>query len=260
MTKKKNMSPVSSYPSKTHQRGSEGIPRTGEVPRITQDLLQERLGFRGFTSRSTTPTTVRRGKSRSICLQTPSSSTVGFQLMLDPLYPWSTIASHLVTQAIYRGINSIDWLIIYQDLEDNTISREDEFNVARAILLALVVRRESFTIWDKRIKPLKPQRVLSSIKNESYFEDLDEDELDTIEEFLRIAGSPLKSERDLYHSRIVSQVKPEIPAEQYIGVGYKDHGHLPDPTVSREPVIEEWKPSLDCSLDRILELSKNFIR
>lgn len=255
---KKKQFPISTQPNESRQRGSSASAYRNFDDRST--TLQEKLGFVGLPSRSTTPALARRGKSRSLVLQSPSDSSVGFSLILDPLYPWSLIASHLVTQAVYKGLTVVDWFIIYQDLEDNCASREDEHNVARAVLLTLVVRAGSFTTWDQRIRPLKPQKVLLSINNDDIFEDLDDDEPETINEFFRIARAPQKSERDLYRTRLGSTVKAGIPPERYIGVGYKDHGHLPDPTEVRVPEIEEWKPSLDCSLDRVIEMSKKYFR
>lgn len=254
----KNKSPISNPTKDSHQRGSTVSAYRGTP--MTQNSFNEKLGFLGQPPRASAPPLGRRGKPRRLNLETPSGRTVGQFMVIYPKHPWSMIASHLVTQAIYKGISVIDWFIIYQDLEDNHQSRSDELNVARAVLLTLSVRSGTFTHWDQRIRALKPQKVLRSIEPDDYFSDLDEDEPETISEFLRVCNSPLKSERDLYTFSIDSQVKPGIPPVQYVGVGYNDHGHLPDPTKVMVPEVEDWKPNLDCSLERIIELSKKYFR
>jgi len=170
------------------------------------------------------------------------------------------VASHFVTQAIYKGITVIEWFIIYQDLEDNAKSRDQDLNVARAVLLALSVRGGTFTHWDSRIRALKPQRVLNSIEPDDLFSDLDDDDPETITEFLEVNKAPQQAEKDLFTISLDSVVKPGIPPVLYVGVGYNDHGNLPDPTKVMVPEIEDWKPTLDCSLERIILLSKKYIR
>jgi len=256
MTKRK--SPISSPTKKTHQRGFSGSAYRDTSS--TEQSLQDKLGLKGLPSRSSAPPLGRRGKPRRLNLLTPSGGSVGFNLVIHPKFPWSVIASHLVTQAIYKGISVIDWFIIYQDLEDNHQSRDEDLNVARAILLTLSVRSGAFTHWDSRIRALKPQKVLHFIEPDDIFSDLDEDVPETISEFLSICKALQKSERDLYITTLENQMKPGIPPVLYVGVGYNDHGHLPDPTKVMVPEIEDWKPNLDCSLEEIIRLSKKYFR
>lgn len=249
--------PVSKTATSSHQRAK--ATRTGGPSQLRNDI-EENLGFHGNLPRRPAPTLVRRGKTRRLILTTPTSRFGGHSLILKPYFPWSTVAAHLTTQTIFKGISVIDWLIIYQDLEDNHQSRAFEQNLVRGIILSLCTRFGEFVHWDQRIKPLRPSRVLKFIKPDDPFNDLDEDEPESINEFLELGCCPKKSTASLYSLELEYQMKPKIPDPRYIGVGYKDHGHLPDPTEVRVPEPEDWKPTLDCSLDIVVERVKDYLR
>jgi hypothetical protein len=174
-------------------------------------------------------------------LKSPTTNTEGREIRIT-LFDYKFAHRHLLWHSLYKGINILEWWILSQQIT-NLEKRNDSLEVGACLVGVLSLcskTRKGLEFLTSRLKPIH-----QSLRNRKYSYMIDDQykESSLLEYVHNVLGVPQKgvNRADIYNlqERDIPIIRP--PAVQFVGVGYKDKGSIPQ---DRGSANVEHRPQL----------------
>lgn len=189
---------------------------------------------------------------------TPTTTQNGAGFKVE-LFDVKLAHRHLLWYALFHKINSIEWFILYRNLEFS-IKRSREISIQSVILFDILRKlsntRDRLPDWQSRTKPIHKELKIP-VKNAEKFLNSKE-ELTLLDIYMEYCKIPQKALSKKLILNVKNSILPQIHVseERFVGQGYKDKGS--QAPGDKLPVIETWVP--EENVVSLLDLKKEYDR
>jgi hypothetical protein len=184
-------------------------------------------------------------KSFLIPLQTSTTSSMGKAFKVT-IFDMKITHRHLLWYALFQKIDAIEWMILLRNLEFSQNHRKN-ISMQTLILFDILFRssntRERFDHWNSQTKSIFRQlEKIFPFDDTRFLKISNRIHPSILDIYMEYCNIPQKamSKNNLYNCSKIDLPRIHFPEEQYVGVGYKDKGNLPQG--DKLPVVEFWTP------------------
>lgn len=182
---------------------------------------------------------------KDFIIQTVTASTTqkgkGFRIQI---FDSKVCHRHLLWYALFQGINMIEWMILFRNLEFS-IRRQRLSSLQSMIVFDILqqssLTRKSLDHWSSQTKPIHTKLRENLVYDAKKFLN-SRDQMTFLDVYMEYCNIPQKamSKSNLYKVSEIEIPKIVLSPELYIGVGYKDKGSL---SGEDRPLADElWIP------------------